>query len=418
MKFHRPTFFLSEARESFSMAMNALVAHKLRSALTLLGVLIGVFSIIVVMTAMRVLKNNIESEMSSLGAQTFAIQKWPAVYFGSGGFEKYWRRKNITLEIGRLVQEKATLAASVGIDNRFWAGQIETHLAKTPPNVSLFGATPGCFPARKWIVDEGRALTDLDVDAVRYVCVLGAGPAKTLFPFGAPIGEHIQLNGISYAVIGTLAPMGGNTAGDNDNFAIIPLTTALNRFGRRRSLSIVVQAASLASYDDTVEQVRGILRVARKVPPDAEDDFDVLSNDSIIAQFDSLTRAVRIGVAAVSSVALIAAGIGIMNIMLVSVTERTREIGIRRAVGAKKRNIMTQFIMEAIVLCEVGGAIGVVCGILAGNAVAWHMKIPPVIPVDWIILGLVICSVVGIVFGTYPAYKAANLDPIDSLRYE
>ena len=157
---------------------------------------------------------------------------------------------------------------------------------------------------------------------------------------------------------------------------------------------------------------------SRKVPPGAPDDFELFSNDSLIEQFNAFTRAVRIGVAVVSSIALIAAGIGIMNIMLVSVTERTREIGVRRAIGAKKRNIMTQFIMEAIVLCEVGGVIGVVLGILGGNALAWYMKVPPAIPVDWIVLGLLICSVVGIVFGTYPAYKAANLDPIDSLRYE
>ena len=138
----------------------------------------------------------------------------------------------------------------------------------------------------------------------------------------------------------------------------------------------------------------------------------------MIEQFNSFTRDVRIGVAVVSSIALLAAGIGIMNIMLVSVTERTREIGIRRAIGAKKRNIMAQFIMEAIVLCEVGGVIGVVLGILGGNATAFFLKLPPVIPVDWVIIGLAICSVVGIVFGTYPAWKAANLDPIESLRYE
>ena len=156
----------------------------------------------------------------------------------------------------------------------------------------------------------------------------------------------------------------------------------------------------------------------RKVPPGEEDDFEIFSNDSLIAQFKTFTFTVRVGVAVISSIALLAAGIGIMNIMLVSVTERTREIGIRRAIGAKKRNIMTQFIMEAVVLCEVGGAIGVVLGIVGGNAAAYFMKVPPVIPVDWVIFGLLICSVVGIVFGTYPAYKAANLDPIESLRYE
>jgi putative ABC transport system permease protein len=149
-----------------------------------------------------------------------------------------------------------------------------------------------------------------------------------------------------------------------------------------------------------------------------EDDFEISSNDSMIEQFKTFTRSVRIGVAVVSSIALLAAGIGIMNIMLVSVTERTREIGIRRAIGAKKHNIMMQFIMEAVVLCEVGGAAGVVLGILGGNLLALFLKLPPVVPVDWVLLGLAICSVVGVVFGTYPAWKAANLDPIDSLRYE
>jgi putative ABC transport system permease protein len=154
------------------------------------------------------------------------------------------------------------------------------------------------------------------------------------------------------------------------------------------------------------------------VPPDKEDDFEIQSNDSLIAQFQNFTRSVRIGVAIVSSIALLAAGVGIMNIMLVSVTERTREIGIRRAIGAKKRNIMGQFIMEAIVLCEVGGIVGVILGILGGNLLALVMQLPPAIPMDGVVLGLGICSLVGIVFGTYPAWKAANLDPIESLRYE
>jgi putative ABC transport system permease protein len=413
-------FLLAEVRESFSMAMNALAAHKLRSALTLLGVLIGVFSIIVVMTAMRVLKRNIETEMSQLGASTFAIQKWPAVHFGGPeGFEKYWRRKNISLAHGRKVQEKATLAASVGVEGNFWGGQVETRFEKTPPTVRMLGETPGSFPARNWTVAEGRALTDNDVENARDVCVLGASLAKTVFPFGSAVGERLKLNGLNYTVIGVLAAKGGSLGGEQDNFAVIPITTALNRFGRWwHTLTILVQARHQASYEDCVEQVRGILRVARKVPPGKEDDFELFSNDSLIAQFNSFTIAVRLGVMVVSSIALLAAGIGIMNIMLVSVTERTREIGIRRAIGAKKRNIMTQFIMEAVVLCEVGGVMGVVLGILGGNATAYFFKVPPAIPFDWIVIGLVICSIVGIVFGTYPAYKAANLDPIESLRYE
>ena len=154
------------------------------------------------------------------------------------------------------------------------------------------------------------------------------------------------------------------------------------------------------------------------MPPGKEDDFEVFSNDSMITQFQSFTLSVRVGVAVISSIALLAAGVGIMNIMLVSVTERTREIGIRRAIGAKKRNIMAQFIMEAIVLCELGGIAGVILGIIGGNSAAYFLKVAPIIPFDWVFFGLLICSVVGVVFGAYPAYKAANLDPIESLRYE
>jgi putative ABC transport system permease protein len=420
MKFHRPTLLIGEMRESLSMAMNAIMAHPLRSALTLLGVLIGVFSIIVVMTAMRVLERNIEDHLSELGSQTFAIQQFPQVQFGnSSDWEKYWRRKNITIDQGQTVAEKATLAAAVGIEGTFWGGQISTRYAKTAPNVQLLGDTPGSFPAHDWIVDEGRLFDDSDVDNERSVCVLGSALANTVYPFGSALGQQIKINGINYAVVGVLAPKGGSVGGNQDNFAVIPLTTALHRYGLRwRGLSIMVQARSSADYADCEEQVRGILRDARKVHPGDPDDFELYSNDSLIDQFKTFTRAVRIGVTVVSSIALLAAGVGIMNIMLVSVTERTREIGVRRAIGAKRRNIMAQFIMEAVVLCEVGGVIGVVLGILGGNVLAWFMKVPPAVPVDWIVLGLVLCSVVGIVFGTYPAWKAANLDPIESLRYE
>jgi putative ABC transport system permease protein len=416
----RASFLLAEIRESFSMAMNALTAHKLRSALTLLGVLIGVFSIIVVMTAMRVLKQNAESWMSGLGSQTFAIQRWPEIQFGnSADWQKYRRRKFVTLDQSEQVKAKATLAASVGIEGDFWRGQVSTKYAKTSPNTRLLGETPDSFPARNWDIEDGRVLSDNDVDNAREVCVLGSALAKTAFPFGSAVGEDIKINGYKYLVVGVLAPKGASMGGHEDDFAVIPITTALNRYGRWwDDLTILVRSRDSASYDDCIEQVRGVMRAIRKVPPGQPDDFELYSNESLIAQFNNFTRAVRIGVTVVSSIALLAAGIGIMNIMLVSVTERTREIGVRRAVGAKRRNIMTQFIMEAIVLCEVGGVIGVILGVFGGNALAWYMKVPPAVPIDWIVLGLLICSIVGIIFGTYPAYKAANLDPIESLRYE
>jgi putative ABC transport system permease protein len=249
--------------------------------------------------------------------------------------------------------------------------------------------------------------------------VLANGLATNIFPNCSAVGEVVKIDGIKYNVIGVLEPKGSAMGNDQDNFAVVPITTGLKRYGRWWwSLNALVQARDRASYDATMEEVRAAMRVIRKVPPGKEDDFELVSNNSMIEQFKNFTKAVRLGVMLVSSIALIAAGVGIMNIMLVSVTERTREIGIRRAIGAKKRNVMVQFIMEAVVLCEVGGVIGVLLGILGGNLLAVFMKLPPVIPVDWVCLGLAICSVVGIVFGTYPAWKAANLDPIESLRYE
>jgi len=412
---------LVEARESAAMAVTAIAAHKLRSALTLLGVLVGVFSIIVVMTAMRVMQSNIERDLTSLGGETFMVRKWPGTFWGvsSGDYEKYWRRKDVTMKDGERLMEKMALPGSIGIEARFWSGEIDTRYKTSAPTVRLYGETPGSFVAHNWNLAEGRLLMGADVDSVRHVCVLGFGLATNIFPNSSPLDEEVKIDGIKYTVVGKLESKGGAVGGDQDNFIIVPLTTCLNRYGSRwRSLTILVQAPDRARYDATVEEVRGLMRIIRKVPPGKEDDFEIASNNSMIDQFKKFTQSVRIGVALVSGIALLAAGIGIMNIMLVSVTERTREIGIRRAIGAKKRNIMVQFILEAIVLCEVGGALGVIFGILGGNLLSLVLKLPPVVPVDWVLLGLAICSVVGVIFGTYPAWKAANLDPIESLRYE
>ena len=411
---------LAEFFDSMRMALDAVRAHKLRSALTLLGVMIGVFSIILVMTTMRAMQRTIEGELASLGANTFQVQRWPAMSFGGpDSWEKYGRRKRITLPDVRLLEERATLALHVGAQETFWGGEAVSRFDKTPPNIDLIGATPGVFPARNWSVRDGRALNESDLDGAHDVCLLGASLEKTLFPFGSAVGDRVKLNGIPYRVVGVLEKKGALIGGDQDNFAVIPLTTGLNRYGRAwRSLELLIQARDVRQFDDTIEQVRGILRVFRKVEPGAEDDFEIFSNDSLNGQFESFTLAARVGVMAISSIALIAAGIGIMNIMLVSVTERTREIGIRRAIGAKKRSILVQFLTEAVVLCELGGLMGVVLGLLGGNIAARVLDLPMVVPVDWVILGLVICSGVGIIFGVYPARKAANLDPIESLRYE
>jgi putative ABC transport system permease protein len=411
----------AELKESFFMAMGAVAAHKLRSALTLLGVLVGVFSIIVVMTTMRAMQAKIQEDLNDLGGQTFIVQTWPALYFeGPEGWQKYRRRKRIDLAQGLEVERRATLALNVGLDDNPASGTMISRYAKSPPTVWLTGDTPGSFAALNWNIHDGRGLLDSDVDGLRDVCVLGSTLAESLFPFGSAVGQRVSFNNINYNVVGVLESRGTMEGSRQDNFAIIPVTTGISRYEDRRwiNLAILVQARSAADYDATVDQVRGIMRLIRKVPPGQEDDFEIISANSIMEQLQDFTRKLRIGITVVSSIALLAAGVGIMNIMLVSVTERTREIGVRRAVGAKKRSIMTQFVMEAIVLCELGGAIGVALGVAAGDVAAHFMKLPKVLPVDWIFIGLGICSLIGVIFGTYPAWKAANLDPIESLRYE
>jgi putative ABC transport system permease protein len=408
----------NEFIEMVRMAINAVRTHVLRSLLTLLGVFIGVFSIIAVMTGIRVLQNNLETAMSGLGVNTFQFQRWPAISFDDSDWEKYARRRRFYVADMRRLRERATLAQAVSATSNFGVGEAGSRFARTNPNIPGNAVTPDAFTTQNWVVEEGRGFSEADDDSGRQVCVLGADLAEKLFPRGSPLGQPVKFQGVSYNVVGVLERRGSLFGQSRDNFLAVPLGTALRLYGQRISLTIQVQAASREQYNDVMEQARGAMRALRRVSPGEDDDFELVSNESAVGQFRSLTSAIRLGAAAISSIALLAAGIGIMNIMLVSVTERTREIGIRRAIGARKRSVMMQFIAEAILLSEVGGVLGVVVGIIFGNVLCFLVNAPPVIPLDWAGLGLGICSAVGIIFGTYPAWKAANLDPIESLRYE
>ena len=412
----------AEIKESFLMALSALRANKVRSALTLLGILVGVFSIIAVMTAIRVMQDHADFSLSQLGANTFQIQKWASITVGGRGerdWQKYYRRKDLTYEHAQALVERLTLAKHIGVDEGLDSTEVLSNYEKTNPDVQLRGVTPGSFPGKNWKIAQGRALLDVDLDHNRRVCVLGAPVAKKVFPFGSAVGQFVKYRGMNYRVVGVLEKMGAFFGREVDNFILIPLTTGLNRYGWKwRSLDVVVQAPNQESFNEVQAQARGILRSVRKVSPGEEDDFDFVSNDLLIMQFRSVTLAFRAGAAAISSIALVVAGIGIMNIMLVSVTERTMEIGVRRAVGARRKNILLQFVIESVILCQIGGLVGVILGIAGGNIASIFMKTPPSIPLDWALYGLLICSAVGVVFGTYPAYKAARIHPIDALHYE
>lgn len=409
-----------EIIEMLRQALTAVRTHVLRSSLTLLGVLIGVFSIIAVMTAIRVLQSNLEGAMTSLGANTLQFARRPNIVTDDMDWQKFMRRRRFYIDDVRRLRERTPEEVAVAARTSFAVGEASSRFARTPPNVSGEALTPEGFVTQTWVLTAGRPFTDADDDSGRNVCVLGADLADKLFPFGSSsaLGDTVKFLGVNYTVIGLLERRGALFGMSRDSFIAIPLGTAVARYGKELSLVIQVQAPSREQFDETVEQTRGTMRALRKVAPGEEDDFEVVTNDSTVGQFRSMTQAVRLGAAAISSIALIAAGIGIMNIMLVSVTERTREIGIRRAIGAKKRSIMIQFIAEAVLLSQVGGVIGVLLGIGFGNLMCLLVHAPPVVPLDWALIGLGICSAVGIIFGTYPAWKAANLDPIDSLRYE
>ena len=408
--------------EVLRVSLTSLKANKLRSSLTILGIIVGIFSIITISTIIAMLRTSIEEGVSSLGSNTFQVQKWPAVRIGGhGSWAKYRNRKNITLNNyddleTKLVESKAVSATS-GRGGRV----IKYENEKTNPNVAIYGATPSSFITRDWNVESGRAINKQDYKSGRKVVVLGTDLLRTLFKNKNidPIGEEISVNGNRLIIIGVLEEQGAIFGQSQGNLAIIPLTT-FNSFygGRRRSLSISVMAEDKEEYQDLMEITEGYMRTIRKVLPGADNDFEIVSNESILKQIEDITSGLRIGAFVIAGIALLAAGIGIMNIMLVSVTERTKEIGLRKAVGAKRKDILMQFLTESVALSLIGGFIGIVLGILVGNLIGSQINAVAAIPFDWVAIGVLLCVIIGVGFGTYPAYKAANLDPIEALRWE
>lgn len=403
--------------EIIGIALFAIRANKLRSVLTLLGVVVGVFSIIAVMTAVQVLQSSIENGLSGLGSNTFQIQRMPN-FANHQQWHEAMLRKKITIDQAQKFAQRFRLAQYIGIEA--WTGGrvVQNGNLKTNPNIGVAAENVEGLYTNNWTMSEGRPFNQGDIETTQKVVILGSEVAKKVFPNGGAVGSDVRVGSFRYRVIGLFEPVGSALGGNNDNFVVIPLTTFLEQYGKERDLHIMVKAKSPDLFNDAMDEARYNLRTIRNVAPGKEDDFEIFSNDSLIATFNDFTFYVKLGVGFISFIALLAAGVGIMNIMLVSVTERTREIGIRKAVGARKGSILGQFVAEAIVLCQMGGLVGIGLGIAAGNLVAVAFSIPAVFPVDWALIGFFLCSFIGVAFGVYPAWKAANLDPIDSLRYE
>src|SRR5213595_1036836 len=409
--------------EIIKMAWSSLGANKLRSALTMLGITIGVFSVISVMTAIGALQYSIENGISFLGSNIFQFGKYPANISASGDVqEKFRNRHNITyqqaLHYYRLMEGEAreVCLKCFGYEVK---GQAVYNGVKTTPSLLVVGTNRGFLAANAFTLGYGRNLNDEDVDLARNVIVVGKLVEKRLFPHESPIGKMVRVTGHTYTIVGILAEKGTAFGQSQDNICMMPITRFFEDFGsNRRTVNIATQAPSTETYNATFDKAVGAMRIARGLRADQENDFEIYSNDSLKSAFVSVAGIVRVGAFVISFIALVAAGIGIMNIMLVSVTERTKEIGVRKSIGARSKDILRQFLAEAVFISEAGGVLGIILGIIAGDLLAAWLKVDVIFPYGWAIAGLLVCSAIGIGFGLYPAYRAANLDPIEALRYE
>ncbi len=400
--------------EGVVMALTSIRANKLRSFLTVLGILIGVATIITILTLINGLDGAFADQISNLGSDNLYISKIPWV--AGMEFFKYRNRKDITLKEAEAIAEYATLirgVAPLAITRR-----AVKYRNQTLNGVEINGTNEQYQDVANAYPEYGRFLTAFEVEHRRNVCVIGWEVAEKLFQGEDPLGRKIFIGGFPFSVVGILEKRGDILGQNLDTNVYIPIGAFYKVFGTRRSLLIRVKVIHTELLEEAKDELRGILRRVRKVPPDKEDDFAINQQDTLTNLYKSLTSglyAVAVGIGAIS---LLVGGIGIMNIMLVAVTERTKEIGVRKAVGAKRRDVMWQFLVESVVISAVGGLIGIALGFGLGELIDALAPIPADITPFSVMVGLGFSSMVGIFFGLYPASKAARLDPIEALRYE
>jgi putative ABC transport system permease protein len=411
-------------KEIMAMALSSLGANKLRAALTMIGITIGVFSIILVMTAIGALQNSIESGISFLGSNIFQFAKYPVNIDAGGGNvkKKYQNRRNISYQQAvryyELMQGNAS-EICLKCFGREIKGQAVYNGVKTPPSLTVVGTNRSFLTANAFTLGYGRNLNDEDVALARNVAVIGKGIEKRLFPHESPLGKVLRMTGHTYTVVGVLAEKGTSFGESQDDFFLMPITRFFENYGEaNRTVNIATQPFSTELYNRTLDKGISAMRIARGLKADQDNDFEIYTNDSLKSAFLNIAGVVSIGAFVISFIALVAAGIGIMNIMLVSVTERTKEIGVRKSIGARSRDILRQFLAEAVFISEAGGILGIILGVIGGDLLALWLKVDVIFPYGWAIAGLIVCSAIGIGFGFYPAYRAAALDPIEALRYE
>jgi putative ABC transport system permease protein len=406
-------------KDNLKIALAQLASGKLRSLLTVLGITIGIATVIAIVAVLEGYFASLSADLNMLGANTFQVQKWDA--FGGiqvGAGDKQYR-KNLQPELAEVVREECDLVLNAGAE--IWKGGqvIQYKDKRTNPNISVAGGEPEFFPNNGYFISEGRAITREDVANRRKNVVLGMDTVEKLFPFEDPVGKFIKIKGLKFKVVGFIEELGEQAlGGSKDNLVVIPLSTFVGIFGRERSANITISVKDVNHFEEAKDQVIGVIRRERKVLPGADNDFAIFSNESLVDTFRGIANQVQLAAIFLGMISLLVGSIGVMNIMLVTVTERTREIGIRKAVGARRGTIMVQFLNESILLSLVGGVLGMALGFGLAFVANSFLDIPFVIPVWIVIAAVFVTSIVGLGAGLYPAAKAAKMDPIIALGHE
>ncbi len=411
---------LDDIKESALMAFDTIRANKLRSTLTILGVSVGVVTVIFMVSIIQGLNKAFADQIESLGSNTIFVSKF-APSFGRPPGPEEIHRKDLTMDDAEAFRTEAPSIVGVSPIRRMLSSTVRYQDKQTDTPI-MFGVTPYYEFVQSQYVASGRFVNDIDMQDRSNVVILGVDVKQALFPYEDAVDKELRIEGNPYRVIGVMEPLGNFFGQSRDNSIFVPITTFEKYYPDRPFPEVVffviVRPRSRAYVKTAMDEIRDILRRRRHVPAAAPDNFGISSQDSLLDVYNQLTGATALVLTSISFVALMIGGIGVMNIMLVSVTERTKEIGVRKAVGATRLNILSQFLIEAVVLTAIGGLAGLAVGEVASLLMNKYSPLPAYVPLWAIAVGVGISAGVGIIFGLWPAWKAARLDPIEALRWE